>query len=306
MRIGGHTLPFEHGGRIRPTFVAIPKPNLKPTEPAAKVVTPAATAPTGHSRVDSYQSTAGARSSGSSCPVGNTWTGDLPLSEARNAHRTNTREQFQSALDSNANWFEGDVRKEINKDSPEMRHDKGHEDGDNLTLHEWLTMGKESGRGLKLDIKEGDQMPAVLDELEKVGISEDRLMLNLGFEDMKKWGPEIRERFPNAILAINPPTEGQVKAGDAAKMVALAKELGGPATFVVRHDKLTDEAIKTFLPAGTVSVWGEAKDPVKAGEDLRARGVNGMVDIAGPHGNSWGDKADAVKNWLKTGLDKIF
>lgn len=40
-------------------------------------------------------------------------------------------------------------------------------------------MGKESGRGLKLDIKEGDQMPAVLDELEKVGIPEERLMLNL-------------------------------------------------------------------------------------------------------------------------------
>ncbi|WP_147443566.1 FAM151A/B family protein [Corallococcus sicarius] len=299
-------MPYEQGGRIRPPVVPLPRPTVKPVSPAAKAVAPAPAAPTGHSRVDSYQSTPAVRASGPACPVGTTWTGDLPLSEARNAHRTNTKEQFQAALDSGANWFEGDVRKEINSDTPEMRHDSGHEDGDNLTLHEWLTMGKESGRGLKLDIKEGDQMPAVLDELEKVGIPEERLMLNLSFDDMKKWGPEIRERFPNAILAINPPTSGEVKAGDAAKMVALARELGGPATFVVRHDKLTDEAIQTFLPAGTVSVWGEAKDPVKAGEDLRERGVNGMVDIAGPHGNSWGDKADAVKNWVKTGLDSLF
>ncbi|WP_158623364.1 DUF2181 domain-containing protein [Corallococcus sp. CA053C] len=288
-------MPIDSNVRTRPAVV----PQPRPSAPAAKAAVPAA--PTGHPQADRFQPAAPA------APAGNTWSGDQPLSEARNAHRTNTKEQFQAALDSGANWFEGDVRKEINRNSPEMRHDTGHEDGDNLTLHEWLTMGKASGRGLKLDIKEGDQMPAVLAELEKVGIPEDRLMLNLGFGDMQKWGPEIRKRFPNAILAINPPpTDGPVKAADAAKMVALAKELGGPATFVVRHDLLTDGAIQTFLPAGTVSVWGESKDPVKAGEDLRKRGVNGVVDIAGPHGNSWGDKVDAVKNWVKTGWDKLF
>ncbi|NTX63664.1 DUF2181 domain-containing protein [Myxococcus sp. CA051A] len=303
-------MPFEHGGRIGPRVVPLPKPSPPPPAPEAKAVAPATVAK-GHSQVDSFQATtASAKSAESPAPVDNTWSGTQPLSEARNAHRTNTKEQFEDALNSGANWFEGDVRKEINKDSPEMRHDKNHEDGDNLTLNEWLTMGKESGRGLKLDIKEADQMPAVLDELEKVGISEDRLMLNLGFEDMQEWGPKIRERFPNAILAINPPTGGDVKGTDAQKMVDLAKELGGPATFVVRHDKLTDEAIKTFLPAGspaagTISVWGDSKDPVKAAEDLKARGVNGMIDIAGPHGNSWGDRADAVKNWFKTGWDKF-
>ncbi|MCY1022557.1 FAM151A/B family protein [Pyxidicoccus sp. MSG2] len=295
-------MSIEPDGRIRPTVVSLPKLDRQPAAPAAKAVA----APTRYSSVDSFESTRSAPPSGPACPAGTTWTGDLPLSEARNAHRTNTREQFEAALDSNANWFEGDVRQEINRDSPEMRHDSGHEDGDNLTLHEWLTMGKESGRGLKLDIKEGDQVPAVLDELERVGIPEDRLMLNLSFADMQRWGAEIRERFPNAILAINPPTDGQVKAGDAAKMVEMARALGGPVTFVVRHDKLTDEAIQTFLPAGTVSVWGSAEDPAKAAEDLRARGVNGMVDIAGPHGFSLGDAADTVKNWVKTGLDKIF
>lgn len=300
-------MPFEHGGRIGPRVVPLlPKP--QPPAPVAEAKAPApTTAPKGYSQTDSFQAnTVSAKSAESSTPVDTTWSKGQPLSEARNAHRTNTKEEFEAALNSGANWFEGDIRKEINNDTPEMRHDKGHEDGDNLTLNEWLTMGKESGRGLKLDIKEGDQIPAVLDELEKVGISEDKLMLNLGFGDMEKYGAQIRERFPNAILAINPPTEGQVKGADAQKMVDLAKELGGPVTFVVRHDKLTDDAIKTFLPAGTVSVWGDSKDPVKAAEDLKARGVNGMIDIAGPHGNNWGDAASAVKNWLKTGWDKVF
>src|SRR3954462_14291589 len=52
------------------------------------------------------------------------WWAGRPLSQARNAHRTNTKEQFNDALHSGANWFEGDVRKEINSDRIEMRHDE--------------------------------------------------------------------------------------------------------------------------------------------------------------------------------------
>src|SRR4051812_7496831 len=58
------------------------------------------------------------------------WWAGRPLSEARNAHRTNTKEQFDDALHSSANWFEGDVRKEINSDRIEMRHDPIQESGD--------------------------------------------------------------------------------------------------------------------------------------------------------------------------------
>ncbi len=89
------------------------------------------------------------------------------LGNAKNAHRTNTREQFEAALKSGANWFEGDVRLEIDGSGIEMRHDQAHESGDNLTLREWLTMGKASGRGLKLDVKESQHLPAILDELER-------------------------------------------------------------------------------------------------------------------------------------------
>src|SRR5262245_5187470 len=67
-----------------------------------------------------------------------TWWRGRPLSEAKNAHKTNTKEQFDEAMKNGSNFFEGDVRKEIHGDRIEMRHDDGQETGDNLTLKEWL------------------------------------------------------------------------------------------------------------------------------------------------------------------------
>ena len=241
--------------------------------------------------------------------VDTTWHRGQPLSEARNAHRTNTKEQFQEALASNANWFEGDVRLEIDGSGIEMRHDKQHESGDNLTLREWLTMGKQSGRGLKLDIKEPEHMAEILKTIKEVGIPQERLMLNLGFGAMEQWGAEIRKQFPNAILAINPPTEGKVSAADARRMVEQAKKFGDPVNFVVRYDKLTDEAIREFQkhPGAAISVWGSGvKDVAATTESLKRRGVNGMIDLASGHGKGADDYLRDGFNYVRTGLDKLF
>jgi hypothetical protein len=241
--------------------------------------------------------------------IDTTWHGGQPLSEARNAHRTNTKEQFQDALKSGANWFEGDVRLEIDGSGIEMRHDKQHESGDNLTLREWLTMGKASGRGLKLDVKEPEHMAEILKMIKEVGIPEERLMLNLGFGAMKQWGAEIRKQFPNAILAINPPTDSKVGAAEARRMVEQAKQFGDPANFVVRYDRLTDEAIREFKkhPGAEISVWGSGvKDVSRTTEELKRRGVNGMIDLAGGGGKGVDDYLKDGFNWAKTGLDKLF
>lgn len=239
---------------------------------------------------------------------GTTWTRGRPLSEAQNAHKTNTREDFAHAMKDGSNWFEGDIRTEINPPYEiEMRHDKGHETGDNLTLHEWLTMGKESGRGLKLDVKEGPRIGEMLTMIEEIDVPAERLMFNLGDGDMAKWGPEIRRRFPDAILAINPTTsrggqtnEGPLESWQVERMIALEKAAGGPATFVVRYDLLTDAAIKRLKDYGTVSVWnapsqGGVDDPVVVANSLRARGVNGVVDIRKSMG--WREKAGTAVDW---------
>ncbi|HEY8208065.1 MAG TPA: DUF2181 domain-containing protein [Myxococcaceae bacterium] len=234
------------------------------------------------------------------------WWAGRPLSEARNAHRTNTKEQFEAALHSNANWFEGDVRKEINSDNVEMRHDEHHESGDNMTLHEWLTAGVKAGRGLKLDVKDPDQMPKILDEVEKVGVPQDRLMFNLGYGAFEKWGPEIRRRFPDALLALNPPTSGTIGKKEAEQLVEQARKLGGPVTFEAHYDQFSDEAIAILRPHGTLSVWGDGvDDPRGTAQQLRDRGVNGMIDIAKSYPGKPG-AADTAYNWAKTKLDEIF
>lgn len=236
----------------------------------------------------------------------NEWWAGRPLSEGRNAHRTNTKEQFEAALHSNANWFEGDVRKEINSDRIEMRHDTTHESGDNMTLHEWLTAGVKTGRGLKLDVKEPDHMPAILDEVEKVGVPQDRLMFNLGFGAMDQWGPEIRRRFPDALLALNPPTSGTIGQKEAEQLVDQAQRLGGPVTFEAHYDQFSDQAIALLRQHGTLSVWGDGlDDPRGTAEELRRRGVNGMIDVASHYPGETG-VVDHAKNWVKTKLDEIF
>ncbi len=236
----------------------------------------------------------------------NTWWAGRPLSEAKNEHRTNTKEQFQHGLESGANWFEGDVRRELDGSGIEMRHDTQQESGDNLTLREWLTAGKASGRGLKLDIKESREMPTILAELERAQIPQERLMINLGYAAFEKWGPEIRARFPNAILALNPSTDKPLTAADAKRLVDQGKRLGGPVTFVVRHDLLTDAAIAGFKGNGPISVWGHAEDPAATGKALRARGVDGMIDVDGHTTPSVKQIAEYGFNWARTKLTDIF
>jgi hypothetical protein len=241
------------------------------------------------------------------------WWGGRPLSEARNAHRSNTREQFEEAMKGGYNFLEGDVRAEINHpDRLEMRHDMAHESGDNLTLREWLELGRASGRGLKLDFKETKLMPKALDEIERSGVPHERLMFNLSYDGMARWGTEIRRRFPDAILAFNPPDGGKVDASDARKMVAQAEELGKPASFVVRQDLLTDEAIAEFKGKGAISVWNSpfeaarVEDLATLAEKLRKRGVDGVIDLRESAGTWERIKtyADGAKNYALTFADK--
>ena len=250
-----------------------------------------------------------------------TWHRGRELSEAKNAHSTNTKEDFEHALKHGYNWLEGDIRTEINEPKQlEMRHDKGHESGDNLTLEEWLTKGKASGRGLKLDVKEGERIDEILAMCERVGVPSERLMFNLGDGDMAKWGAEIRARFPDAQIAVNPTdaldgkkNEGPLEGWQVDRMIALQQDTGSPTTFVVRYDRLTDEAIRKLSEHGTISVWnspgqGGVDDIPQLTRELRARGVDGVIDLR--ESMDWKDKASVVldrgKNLVRDGWDKLF
>ncbi len=206
------------------------------------------------------------------------------LDGATNAHRSNTVEESDEALGHDTDWLEGDIRGEI--DHPERleaRHDQGREDGDNLTFDQWLDRGLASGRGLKLDIKEPERTPQILDELEARGVPDERLMFNLGADDIARYGPEIRERFPDAILAINPGRQGLTPEG-LAQMARLADELGGQSTFVIREDLLSDQAVAALQGHGSISIWNDPSRPAQGSIDertasLRERGVDGVIDL---------------------------
>ena len=216
------------------------------------------------------------------------WSNSRDLKDAINAHSTNTVEEMDHALGQKTDWLEGDIREEIDRPGRlEMRHDEGHESGDNLTLSEWLDRGKRSGRGLKLDIKDSDFTPRVLDEVSASGVPGDRLMFNLGYGESKKYGPEIRERFPDAIMAINPPSE-ELDSKSLEKMGKLADSLGGKSTFPIREDLLTDEAVDTLERHGSVSIWNNPGTALpgersldERREELVRRGVTGMIDLRG-------------------------
>ena len=78
------------------------------------------------------------------------WAPDRHISEASNAHLTNTPDELEVALKGNFNFLEGDIRLNANG-VPVMAHDAEQKTG--LTLSDWLRIGKASERGLKADVK---------------------------------------------------------------------------------------------------------------------------------------------------------
>lgn len=216
------------------------------------------------------------------------WFPGKSLSAAHPAHATNTREQFEAALKKGANLFEGDIRAEL--DPPhalEMRHDPTSEKGDNLTLDEWLAIGALSGRMMKLDVKEPGRMPDVIRAVRASGIDPQRVMLNLDFKAMQRWGPELREAFPAATLALNPPApaSGPLTEAHVRDLLKQASTVGAPLTFVIRHDRLTPQALSELQRVAPVSVWNASNgpavgDPKAVAADLRKQGVQGVIDIS--------------------------
>lgn len=192
-------------------------------------------------------------------PATSWWYG-RPLAEALTA-RAQTREEVAEALTSDANWLERDVGK--------------------ASLVSWLKLVQPTGRGLKLDVRDPSEMEEITREVRESGVPSERLMWNLPDEAMATWGAKLRHKFPRAVLAIQP-TSGltELKSAEIARMMSLAKKCGAPCTFLVQAERLTDAAIRALKVAGEVSVIGRTgKSLPEAEEELREKGVDGMIDL---------------------------
>lgn len=209
------------------------------------------------------------------------WPVGADIARARNAHVTNTRHELGDALAHDFDWLEADVRVGANG-QPVMQHDL--EDPPGLELTRWLEFVAPSGRGIKLDVKERAAMPATLAAVRRAGISEHRLIMNVG-----GWpAPEllkIRTAFPQAIINLSPVSDGDLSSRDLVRLQVAARLVGGPVMFPLRHDLVTPPVVSELRPFGRVAVWNSPSltNPGPESEpELRAMGVDGMVDLREP------------------------
>lgn len=247
----------------------------------------------------------------------NQWVDGAPISEARNAHYTNRPDELSEGLSKNYNFLEGDVwlegaaRRIPGLDhfrEPIMAHE--HTDVDGLTLAEWLEVGKASGKGIKLDIKQSAAIPKVIEAVKKAGLPEERLILNADMVHGPGWKndtrfkfanlaldvqtqvdemAQFRKAFPKATLAVGlytarSPEGTTYSRQQLAQAADIAGQLGGPITFPLRAEFVTPEVVQQLKPHGLVSIWNDPKsyipdDLERASREFREMGVDGMIDL---------------------------
>lgn len=229
---------------------------------------------------------------------GHVWRPGQNLAEGRNAHYSNTEEEMRTALDGDHNWIEGDLR--VDDDGGLVMAHDAKDEGAGLSLDQWLEVGKAGERGLKVDVKEAEGVPALVDKLVASGIPSERLMVNVGngmsVEEVRK----IRERLPDAWIAITPSDDGgRYSASSLERAIELGAAAGGNVSYPIRWDLASDDVVQTLKRngVGKVSIWtnqveGTPNDTEAETRRLRERGVDGMIDLGPPQSNV--EKAQTV------------
>jgi hypothetical protein len=206
------------------------------------------------------------------------WRYGTDISVARNAHATNTREELAEALAGEFDWLEADVR--LGSDgAPVLQHRLKDQVG--LPLAQWLDFAMPSGRGIKLDVKEPEALPAVIEAVRRAGVPQQRLIMNV-YPGPTEQLLAVRRAFPRAIINVSPVSDTDLTPADIVELQVTARLLGGPIMFPIRHDLITREAVRALRPFGRVAVWNtpELTNPSPwTPLELRLLGVDGMIDL---------------------------
>jgi hypothetical protein len=242
-----------------------------------------------------------------------------PLNEMGIAHRTNTPEEMLAALeDPNVQIFEGDVGAEGYVQLPGgqkaiMAHDPQQTDG--MTLREWLEIGRDSGKTLKLDIKEGQVVDNIIADVKASGVDPAKLIFNadvidgpgasggkgvksfvsgglVGVDDLLR----LREEFPEATIAVSARTGGGAEGYTTEQLdelTTIAAQVGEPVMIVLRSEYVTPETIAYLEQKERelgidiqISVWNDPSTEPYTAEEAEAKkeyyrgiGVDGIIDI---------------------------
>lgn len=208
------------------------------------------------------------------------WRYGRDISFARNAHITDTRLQLRDALLGEYDWLEADVRAGAN--GPVAQHVK--KDVVDLDLATWLRIVMPSGRGIKLDVKEIEALPGVLELVRRAGVPQHRLIMNI-----PPWPPEtllrVRRAFPRAIINLTPASDTDLTPQDIVELQVAARIVGGRIMFPIRQDLVTREVIRALKPFGRIAIWNAPELTTPEWLDqlqLRLMGVDGMIDLREP------------------------
>lgn len=252
-----------------------------------------------------------------SAPSDDHWHPGSPYADVRHCHFTNTPAEMRDALSHDYNFLEGDVHLEgavrrlplLDRfREPIMAHDP--QDSEGLSLDEWLEVGKASGRGLKLDIKQAAALPKILEEVEAHQVPDEFLIFNADvvpgpggpspwllklasvFSDKTMSGKDlkqIREQHPQAMLSLGCYTGAQppgtvYSSAHLERLERIADDVGGPVSFPLRAEFVTPEVVAELKPHGIVSIWNDPTsyspaDVQHETERFRAMGVDGIIDL---------------------------
>ena len=206
------------------------------------------------------------------------WNPAAGWAAARNAHVTNTVDELTAALNGAFNYLEGDVRS-IDR-IPVMRH--GSADRVDMQLADWLAIGRVSGRGLKLDIKEQAAiLPSVLLARE-AGIDGGHLIINVSMSTDPIILMNVRQIYPGATVNLSPSDSLAPAVREQLKRAAAITR--GPVMFPLRVDLVTQEVINDLAGHGAIAIWNDpgipgVVDVAALTRKLRDMGVDGMIDL---------------------------
>lgn len=209
----------------------------------------------------------------------NRWEYGRDIGAARNAHITNTPTQLEAALEGPFDYLEGDIQYDARNQRPYMAHDAGDHSG--LATNEWLDLGAASGRGLKLDFKDGAAILPTLELAKARGIADDHLVVNVGVGTDRATLAHARDLYPDAYVNLSPGS--RYDANELYKLQDASRFVGGNVQFPLKWDLLTQDVINQLKPYGRIAIWNDPDNgPTDIAAEiarLRLMGVDGTIDL---------------------------
>ncbi len=222
-------------------------------------------------------------------------------------HGVNSRASLEKFIASGAKYAEGDVS--IGRDGNLIMTHPPIKDSD-LTFVEWVHSLVETGRNIKVDLKDPRAVDLVIDTLESYGLhqqefkGQNRLIVHANIvkgplspspifsaKDLQK----VRRHFPHAIISLGITLTGEspvIGPKVLSKLKSEASKIGNPITFSIRATHATPAIIAALsdIQAGrNITFWEHPSHKVspRLYQALVHMAPNAFFDLREPPSPPW-------------------